>query len=459
MGRYGGNLGGQKAVKARPGRRLAVGAALVAIAMALPAVANAQTAYRSVRVESGAEVLALAAEAQSRGDLEATEKLLRAVLQDSNREVSAEARFRLAKLAAAAGRLSEAAVMLRRVLDDFPRAAPARLELAAVLSKMGSEDLALRELRSVRTTDLPPNVARFVDRWSASLQASKKSGVQFEMSVAPDSNINHATASDTLGTVFGDFLVDEGSKSRSGVGLSARALAHQRMPIGPGLNLVARAAATTDLYPDKDFNDISAEISLGPELKLAGTRFTADVSYGRRWYGMRAFQHQWRLSGSATRPLGSVTQVRIDGSYRRTDNLMNDLQDGQGMTFAVRLERALLPDLSVSAFVTADRFRARDDAYSTRSRGAGVSVYRDIGRMTLSVAAEIGKLEADERLSIFPHARKDRYVRFTLGGVFRQLTFAGFAPIIRIVRERNKSTVEFYDFERLRTEFGVSRAF
>ena len=32
---------------------------------------------------------------------------------------------------------------------------------------------ALRELRALRTTDLPPNVARFVDRLSASLQAGK----------------------------------------------------------------------------------------------------------------------------------------------------------------------------------------------------------------------------------------------------------------------------------------------
>ncbi len=459
MVRDGWHLGGQEAVMVKPGRRKVVGSTLVAIAMAWPAASNAQASSRSVRVESAAEVIALATEAQSRGDLEAAEKLLRVVLQDSNREVRAEARFRLAKLAAAAGRLTEAAVLLRRVLDDYPDAAPARLELAALLGKMGSEDLALRELRSVRTTDLPPNVARFIDRWSTSLQASKKAGVQFEVAVAPDSNINHATTSDTLGTVFGDFLVDDGSKSKSGVGLSARALAHRRMPISSSLNLVARATANADLYREKDFRDISTEVSFGPEFKLSGTRFTADVSYGGRWYGMHRFQRQWRLSGSATRPLGAVTQMRIDGSYRRTDYRLNDLQDGRGLTFALRLERALSPDLSVAAFVTSDRFEAQDEAYSTRSRGGGLTVYRDVGRMTLSVAAEVGRLEADERLSIFPHARKDRYARLALGGVFRQLTFAGFAPIIRVVGERNKSTIEFYDFRRLRTEFGVSRAF
>lgn len=49
--------------------------------------------------------------------------------------------------------------------------------------------------------------------------------------------------------------------------------------------------------------------------------------------------------------------------------------------------------------------------------------------------------------------------RLHLGAVFRQLTIAGFAPTARLVIERNRSNVEFYDYKRPRTEFGISRAF
>ena len=79
--------------------------------------------------------------------------------------------------------------------------------------------------------------------------------------------------------------------------------------------------------------------------------------------------------------------------------------------------------------------------------------------MTLNAGVDYGVLESDERLQLFPHKRDDRLIRLQVGSVFRQFTFAGFAPVARLIYERNKSTVEFYDYRRVRTEFGISRAF
>jgi hypothetical protein len=84
---------------------------------------------------------------------------------------------------------------------------------------------------------------------------------------------------------------------------------------------------------------------------------------------------------------------------------------------------------------------------------------RDLGRTTLSAGVEFGRLKADERLLLLPKAREDRLTRFQFGAVYRHLTVAGFAPMTRLVIERNKSSVEFYDYKRVRTEFAISRAF
>ena len=436
-----------------------IGLAVLLVSSWPAAAAASDASARTVRLGSAADVMALAEQALGKGDARAAELAFQAMLDDPRPAVRAEARFRLAKMLAAAGRTSEAAVLLRRVVDEHPAAAPARLELAALLSKMGHQDSALRELRALRTAALPPSIARFVDRWSASLQASKPSGIQVELALAPDSNINRATASDTLGTVFGDFTVDEDSKRKSGFGLAARASAHRRFALGGDFNLIARAVTDMNLYRHKDFNDIAAEISVGPEFKLFGTRFTAEAGFGQRWYGMEPFHNQWRLSASATRPIGTVSQLRLDASYRSTNYKLNDLQDGSGLSAALRFERALSPSTSIAAFVLRDRFKARDDAYSTKSWSAGLTAYRDVGRMTLSLGGEIGRLSADERLILLPEERDDKYSRCTFGAVFRQFTVAGFAPMTRLIVERNKSTVEFYDFKRTRTEIGISRAF
>lgn len=432
---------------------------LVLAGAASPAAAAANPSGRTAYLGSAADVMSLAEEARSRGDAAAAEVAFRALIDDPAPAVRAEARFRLARLIAAAGRTSEAAVLLRRILDDHPRAVPPRLELAALMNKLGHQDSALRELRALRTGDLPANLAHFVDRMSASLQAAKPFGIDVELALAPDSNINRATRSDTLGTVFGDFTFDQDARRKSGVGAAVRAVAHGRLAVTGNVDLVARATTSANLYRDKDFSDVTADVSIGPEIRLGRARLSFDLGGGQQWYGMKPYQRSLHVAGSVARPLDPVSHLRLDGAARWNDNRLNDLQDGRGVTLRARFDRALSRQLSVAGSISFDRFQARDDAYSTRSWVAGLTAYRELGRMSVSVGIEVGRLKADERLSILPEAREDKLIRFSLGTVLRQFTVAGFAPVARLVVERNKSNVEFYDFKRTRTEFGISRAF
>ena len=153
---------------------------------------------------------------RAKGQTATAEAIYSVMEQDSDADVRAEARYRRARLYIAKGRKREAAVLLRRVLDEKPDAAPVRLELANVLAGLGDREAALRELRAAQSTGLPPAVARMVDRYSEALRASRPTGGSFEIALAPDSNINRATRLDSLGTVIGDFEIDEDSKARIG---------------------------------------------------------------------------------------------------------------------------------------------------------------------------------------------------------------------------------------------------
>ena len=175
--------------------------------------------------------------------------------------------------------------------------------------------------------------------------------------------------------------------------------------------------------------------------------------------GMRSYQRALRVGSSASIAIDPVSRVQVNLSARQVVNRLNDLQDGRGIGLRVQYERALTPSTLVVGSIGGDQFKARDDAYSTKTWQVGLAAYRDIGRTTLSVGVEYGSLQADERLSLLPFARQDRRSRFQLGLVNRSLSVAGFAPMTRLVIERNKSTVEFYDYERRRMEFGITRAF
>jgi len=429
-----------------------------AVVASTQAAAADQQSTRRV-VVTAASLMRLADEYSRRGLTEEARRILILLTQNPDPVIRNEARYRQALLLEAQGNDTAAAVLLRRILDERPQATPARLKLATMLQKMGDEEAALRELRALRSIDLPPGVARFVDRLTASVQATKPFGVQVEMALAPDSNINHATRSNTLGTIFGDFMIDEDSRARSGVGAAFRGLAHGRIGLSGDLALAGRASVDASVYRHTDFNDITVELAAGPEWRLGRFRLRAEAAAGHRWYGMKPYQRSVRLAAAALAPIGTVSQLRLDVSGRQVDNLSNDLQDGHGVSAQLRFERALSPRLLVSASVGADRYKARDGAYSTRAWQAGIAAYREIASVTLSTELTIGRLESDERLQLFPEARSDRFRHFAVGAVFRRLSVGGFAPVTRLVIEHNRSSIEFYDYKRTRTEFGISRAF
>jgi hypothetical protein len=408
---------------------------------------------------TAADLFRLADDLNRRGQGYEAEQLLDLLAQDPNSDVRNEARYRRSKLLEARGKDRDAALLLRRILDDKPGATPVRLELAQLLDQMGDKDGAWREVRAAQAAGLPPAVARLVDRYSEALRAARPMGVSFEIAIAPDSNISRATRSDTLGTVFGDFEIDEDSKATSGTGLSLQGQAFRRFPILGDRTLLVRGSAFANLYRKTRFNDVAFDLAAGPELQWGDNRLSIEAGATERLYGQKPFQRSARIGATWTRPLGRLTQLRLNGSAALVDNQMNDLQDGKAYSTQVSFERALSPTTGVGLTLGLGRQSLKDPGYSTTGWRAGLLAWRDIGRATVTAEVQYGRLKADDRLVLFPDKRSERYSRFTIGATFRRLAVGGFAPVTRLVIERNRSTIEFYDYRRTRTEFGVTRAF
>jgi outer membrane protein len=328
-----------------------------------------------------------------------------------------------------------------------------------VLDRLGDKDAAYREIRAAQAAGLPPAVARLVDRYSASLRAARPAGAGLEIAIAPDSNINRSTRSDMLQTIFGDFDIGEESTAKSGLGLSLRGHAFRRFPLSRDLSLVTRGAGSADLYGDHRFNDIVVDLAGGAEVHLGRSRVNVELGANSRWFGLRPSMRSARIGALLSRRLDRRTQLRLGATAAVHNNFFNDLQDGKGYSVQASVERALSPVFGVALTGSGERFLAKDDGYSTTAWRAGLIGWHDIGQVTVTVGAEIGQLRADERLQLFPERRMDDYRRLTLGATFRQLTFGGFSPVARLTSERNRSSIEFHDFRRTRTEVGISRAF
>ena len=124
-----------------------------------------------------------------------------------------------------------------------------------------------------------------------------------------------------------------------------------------------------------------------------------------------------------------------------------------------QLNHALSPTAGIGASLSLHRMAARDPGLSTWMQGGGLYGYKDIGLLPLTLSGHASRLKADERLFIYPEVREDELLRAQLGAVVRKITYRGFAPQIRLVAERNRSSIEVYDYKRRAVEFGLTRAF
>lgn len=357
------------------------------------------------------------------------------------------------------GKIHEAAVELRVILDEKPKAARVRLELARMHVMLGNIGAAEREFRAAEAAGLPPEVERMVRFYANALNARKPFGGSFEVALAPDSNINRATRSDTLGTVIGDFTLDEDAKARSGLGLSLRGQAYLREELTAGTKLLVRLSTDADLYRESRFNDISAGFQAGPEYESGRDRIQLSAGPTWRWYGGELYNVALGVNAAWHHPVGKRGMLRVSGAVSHVDNRRNDLQDSETYSLSASLDRAFSARFGGGAQLFAARDDARDAGYATTSGGISLYAFREIGRTTAVATLGYSRLEADRRLFLYPERRTDDRFSASVAGTFRSLRIGPFAPLVRLRWERNRSSVELYDYKRLAGELGITSAF
>jgi hypothetical protein len=431
------------------------------VLLVAPVAARAQSADPVGRAQlSALDVFTLADAARARGDFATAETAYRALQSDPDAELRTEARFRLGvMLADDLKRYTDAAIEFRRILDDKPNAARVRLELARVLAMNGNIAAAGRELRAAEAAGLPLEVEQLVRFYTNALVARKPFGGSLEVSLAPDSNINRATRSDTLGTVIGDFILDREAQAKSGVGLDLRGQAYFREGLQPGVDLLVRASAGGSFYREGQFNDVSAGLQIGPQYASGRDRITVSAGPTWRWYGKQLFTLSYGGNASWQHPTGKRSQVRVEGGLAHQSNKRNALQTSDTFSLSASLDRAFTARLGGGLSTYAFREAARDGGYSTASGGVSAYVFREVGRTTLVASGGYSHLEADERLFLYPRRRVEDRVNASFAATLRALHVGSFAPLVRVRWERNRSSVEIYEYKRIAAEVGVTSVF
>jgi tetratricopeptide (TPR) repeat protein len=424
------------------------------------ALAEPRQPEKSIRTRlDAAGMFDAARAAESAGRPEDALVLLVALAADPDAEIRAEALFRRAMLLDALGRSDEAAVTLRRLIDEKPNVPQVRLELARVLARRGDEAGARRELRQAQAGMLPPDVAAVIDQFAAALRSQRPFGGSLQVALAPDSNVNRATDARTLDTIIAPLTLSRAARAQSGLGLRGSGTAFARIGLSDTLSLLPRLSGSASLYRRAAFDDVSASALLGLEWVSGRDRVTPAVGPGRRWYGGRPYADTRTIALDWLHPMGRRAQLSLSGSAASVRYRNNPLQTGGLFDLSATVERALSPRAGVGVTIGGTRQTARDPGYSTTAVQIGASGWRDLGRTTVFASAAVRRTKGDERLFIFADRRREWLVQANVGVTLRTLTWHGFAPLLRATHEHNASSVGLFDYRRTAFEVGVVRAF
>lgn len=438
---------------------LAAGTGLPGAAMAQDPGEPSPPAPTTITMTPG-QLFDFADQARDRGDYATAEASYRALASNPDIDIRSEARFRLGMmLADNQRRYADAALEFRKILDEKPKAGRVRLELARMHAMLGDPGGAARELRAAEAAGLPPEVRQTVRFYAGAFEAQKPIGFSLGMALAPDTNINRATKSDTLGTVIGDFTLDDNAKAKSGIGLSLRGQAYYRTAIDKRARVLVQISGQGDLYRQSEFNDAIAVIQVGPEYQSGKDRIYVGGTVSWRWYGGSPFSKTMGVSSSVRHPMGRQGQLQIEGGLVQDDNRLNDLQDSTIASFSVGYDRAFTPTFGGGVSLAGSRTKAKDPGYSMSSGGPNAYLFREFGPITAIINLGYNHLEADQRLFLYPRRRFDNRYSVGLGVTLRNFRFGNFAPLAKLQIERNVLTIEIYDYTRFSGEFGVTAAF
>ena len=353
-----------------------------------------------------------------------------------------------------------AEAMFRRILDRNPGLLRVRLELARTLYMEKKDEQADYQFLLAAAAHPAALVARNIVRFREAIRARRSWRFNFNIGLAPDSNINSATGKESIDIYGLPFQLDPSARARSGTGLFFGGDASLRLNRFGKVPIYLGAYGRRLGYRDHRFDDDYAGAEAGPEVRLAGGRLRATATGLMRWYGKRPLVSSFgghldydKLVGNKWNVGGSLL-VRHNDYARRRD------VDGWDAEVRASANRPLGLTTIGIAYARVERSWANDPGQAFWREALGVGILKEIGwglrpQLTIDFARQVN----DAKLAPFGKQRRDWLLQGTASIYKRDWNVGGFAPSLSLTVTRNYSTLSLYQEQRVRGEILLTRAF
>jgi hypothetical protein len=298
---------------------------------------------------------------------------------------------------------------------------------------------------------------------------------RLDFGIAPNSNVNGGSSSDTLVlfgipfTLSGDSQALSGIEYRSGLGLTYRLSEDRRHATDIGANLALReysltseAEAQAPGAKGSDYAFAAAEVFVRYAFLPGQSTNPADVrlTLGHNWYGREDLSDYLRLDIGREWKTGERTAFRLGAGVERQERYDRDDRSATIATLSGEFRGSLATGNGYAFGLSLRDVDAR--AVDTEHDAAILSVSYGWTRPVLGaeVTASLSVERRDYPRSAFAAGgREDTRMTAGLSLFFREMDYLGFAPQIDLRASRNASNVSLYDSLDLGISLGLRSSF
>jgi outer membrane protein len=426
-----------------------------------PACENGNCRYRL----TAAQLLQTAEEMVAKQEFTKAIPLVHALGQAPGYEL--QHKFLSGVIAMGTGDLKTAENAFRSILRDNPGQTRVRLELARVMMASGKEASADYHFRlALNDKDVPDDVAQTIRGMRGILRSKRNWHFNFDLGIAPDTNINSATSAETVNINFGPFelplTLDADARRTSGIGQTGGFSTGLRLKASDKLAILIDGDGRFVNYQDKIADDFQLQLALGPELRL-GSATSASVQFlaEERYYGGRHLNRDFGAKFGLQKVLNASQRIGIAIDGRKTTSFISNdysgYQVGSNATFEKVVGKSFIA--SASVFGRMDMLNVK--AYSSKSYGANIGIGGELPLgLNAGVSASISRAKYDAPQFAYSSDPRSDWRFFTRAFVgMRSVSFMGFSPSLEYVFSQNKSNYTLYTSTRHRANFKLSRFF
>jgi hypothetical protein len=159
-------------------------------------------------------------------------------------------------------------------------------------------------------------------------------------------------------------------------------------------------------------------------------------------------------------PLSNRSILQLSAGGQAITNAVDHNRDGQLWFLRTLYRRGIFKSGYFDAFLNLSREKTELKAFSNYAIRAGTKFFFQLGAgISLLAGPEYLYARYDGIDPAFGLRRRDQRISFRTEITKRDLTLWGFAPVISVSYEHNFSTLDLYDFSRIRVAFTVTRLF